>query len=454
MLFNARQHHPSDPSRGKIDLGLVLPFMPLLLVGINIGVLLNTIFPNWLITLLLVLLIIYLTYTSAVRGLTMWKKQSAQAKQVASDGKPQESGGNEGKDVESQSHGSSGQRDAARLMVARSGSYLADGSGDPDVSENAQGKGQATGDQSSGAPQHSSGTLQQAGSGAQGPDVSSSEFKDADPGASSPGGVSELNLNSKSAGEDHDSGRQLGWARLQRFLPVVTLFLLWGIFAGIQVARQTLSRCGVGWALVYTLQMSIMTIASLLFVWVTIRDNERAQVTAAAAKALALVDDAGKGSELQRSDSSLGIFTLTWPKVPFCLGMTLVAGVLGGLLGLGGGIIMSPLLISLGVHPQVGAASTSVMVVFSSAAAVVQFGTQGLLNLQYGFICGVVSAVGSLLGVAVVGRWIARTGKSSIVILMLAGMVGIGGVLALVFGTLQAVEDLDAGSYMGFLELC
>lgn len=35
------------------------------------------------------------------------------------------------------------------------------------------------------------------------------------------------------------------------------------------------------------------------------------------------------------------------------MGMTLVAGLLGGVLGLGGGLILAPLLLSLGVQPQV-----------------------------------------------------------------------------------------------------
>ena len=34
-------------------------------------------------------------------------------------------------------------------------------------------------------------------------------------------------------------------------------------------------------------------------------------------------------------------------------GMAMVAGLLGGMLGIGGGMIMNPLLIETGMHPQV-----------------------------------------------------------------------------------------------------
>lgn len=103
---------------------------------------------------------------------------------------------------------------------------------------------------------------------------------------------------------------------------------------------------------------------------------------------------------------------------------------------------------------QVGAASTSVMVVFSSAAAAVHFGTQGGLNLQYGFINGAVSAVSSYVGAAVINRHIQRTGRPSIVIFMLSIIVAMGGILTAVFGIKQAISDFETGSNVGFTNVC
>lgn len=60
-----------------LSLPQVLPFMPMLLVGINIGVLLNTILPAWLITILLVILIAYLTVQSTGKGLQQRRKEAA-----------------------------------------------------------------------------------------------------------------------------------------------------------------------------------------------------------------------------------------------------------------------------------------------------------------------------------------------------------------------------------------
>lgn len=103
---------------------------------------------------------------------------------------------------------------------------------------------------------------------------------------------------------------------------------------------------------------------------------------------------------------------------------------------------------------QVGAASSTVMVAFSSAAATVQFGTQGNFNLQYGFINGSIGAVASYFGAAVINRHIQRTGRPSIVIFMLTAIVALGGLLTGVFGIKQSVSDFQTGGNVGFNDVC
>lgn len=44
---------------------------------------------------------------------------------------------------------------------------------------------------------------------------------------------------------------------------------------------------------------------------------------------------------------------LTWRRVSWCLIMTTIAGLVGGLLGIGGGMVMGPLLLAVGMQPQV-----------------------------------------------------------------------------------------------------
>lgn len=52
-------------------------FTPMLLLGINTGVLLNAMFPDYLITLLLVLIIAAMAHKSISRGLLLRRKENA-----------------------------------------------------------------------------------------------------------------------------------------------------------------------------------------------------------------------------------------------------------------------------------------------------------------------------------------------------------------------------------------
>ena len=60
-----------------------------------------------------------------------------------------------------------------------------------------------------------------------------------------------------------------------------------------------------------------------------------------------------------------------------------------GLLGIGGGMIVSPLLLELGLHPQVAAATSSLMVLFSASSAALSFAFDHLLNIEYALIYGI-----------------------------------------------------------------
>jgi uncharacterized membrane protein YfcA len=77
------------------------------------------------------------------------------------------------------------------------------------------------------------------------------------------------------------------------------------------------------------------------------------------------------------------------------------AGFLGGLLGVGGGNFIVPVLVWLGYNPKKASATTSFIVIFSSFSGFLGHATVGTISLKLlGF-----TAVGSALG-AVVGAWL------------------------------------------------
>ena len=85
---------------------------------------------------------------------------------------------------------------------------------------------------------------------------------------------------------------------------------------------------------------------------------------------------------------------------------------LAGLLGIGGGMIISPLLLEFDMHPHVTAATSTVIVVFSASSAALSFGFAHLLNLQFALTFGLSCFAASLAGVLLVNRIIERSGKA------------------------------------------
>lgn len=82
-----------------------------------------------------------------------------------------------------------------------------------------------------------------------------------------------------------------------------------------------------------------------------------------------------------------------------------------GLLGIGGGMIVNPLLLEFNIHPQAAAATSTLMVLFSSSSAALSFGFGHQLNLHFALIFGLCCMGASLVGVLLVQRMVKRSGK-------------------------------------------
>lgn len=102
---------------------------------------------------------------------------------------------------------------------------------------------------------------------------------------------------------------------------------------------------------------------------------------------------------------------------------------------------------------QVGAATSSTMVLFSASAATVSLASMGRLNWQYALVFAAGAMVSSYAGVKVVTRAVRATNRTSIVVLTLATVMIIGGIFVGVSGISNAVKTLS-GHQAGFNHLC
>lgn len=86
----------------------------------------------------------------------------------------------------------------------------------------------------------------------------------------------------------------------------------------------------------------------------------------------------------------------------------LAAGIIGGGLGVGGGIILVPLLVVLGFEQHRAHATSLAAIVFIAVAGAISFGVSGEINLGLGVIVGIGGVLGSVIGASVMHRVSAR----------------------------------------------
>jgi uncharacterized membrane protein YfcA len=122
------------------------------------------------------------------------------------------------------------------------------------------------------------------------------------------------------------------------------------------------------------------------------------------------------------------------------------AGVLAGVLGIGGGMLMAPMLLASGVHPQAASATSNILVFFCSSSATLAFFLAGRVDLQLSAVYCLVCGVASLVGLTLFGRVVKASGRPSIVVLLLAFIMVSGAVCSGVFGYLDAWHQWQEGT--------
>ncbi|RZC12763.1 Sulfite exporter TauE/SafE family protein 3 [Glycine soja] len=79
VFYNLRQRHPTL-DLPVIDYDLALLFQPMLMLGISIGVSFNVIFPDWMLTTLLIISFTGISVKSFFKGVDTWKQETLMMK--------------------------------------------------------------------------------------------------------------------------------------------------------------------------------------------------------------------------------------------------------------------------------------------------------------------------------------------------------------------------------------
>jgi uncharacterized membrane protein YfcA len=130
--------------------------------------------------------------------------------------------------------------------------------------------------------------------------------------------------------------------------------------------------------------------------------------------------------------------------LPIVVGLGFVVGLLSGLFGVGGGFLMTPLLIMIGIPPTVAAASDSNQIVAASASGTYAHYRLGNVDFKMGIYLLIGGVVGGTGGVQII-RVLRQMGNADFLIMM-TYVIMLGFVGGYMF--LESLQGLRAGKTM------
>jgi uncharacterized protein len=116
--------------------------------------------------------------------------------------------------------------------------------------------------------------------------------------------------------------------------------------------------------------------------------------------------------------------SVNWPTLVI---LGAVVGFVSGLFGIGGGFLMAPILVFLGIPPTVAVASQASHVVASSTSGVIRYTSQKMVDYRIGGIMALGGVLGALFGVELF-RYLRLLGQADLVValsyLLFLGSIG------------------------------
>ncbi|CAJ2677274.1 unnamed protein product [Trifolium pratense] len=341
VLYNLKKRHPTL-DLPVIDYDLALLFQPMLMLGISLGVAFNVIFPDWMITSLLIIFFTGISINAFLKGVSTWKKESLTKKEA---------------------------KEKSQLNDTR---RIEDATLDLQAEES----------------------------------------------------VNESQTNTNPPRKKVSVIENVYWKELG------LLFSVWIMILALQIGKNYTTTCSVAYWILNLLQVPVAVGVSsyeavLLYKGKRVIASKGDQQTNWSVKQLILY-------------CSIGI----------------IAGIVGGLLGLGGGFILGPLFIGLGIPPQVSSATSTFAMTFSASMSVVEYYLLKRFPIPYALYFVAVATIAALVGQHLVRKLIALLGRASIIIFILALTVFVSGISLGGTGIANLIKRIENKEYMGFGDLC
>jgi uncharacterized membrane protein YfcA len=122
-----------------------------------------------------------------------------------------------------------------------------------------------------------------------------------------------------------------------------------------------------------------------------------------------------------------------------------IGGWVSGALGLGGGAIFNPVMLSMGIPPQVSSATGMYMIMFTTFGSSLTYSIYGLMNYYFALWIGLWCILGSFLGMRLLSYVMKKYNRQSPIVMVLAGILGISALLIPIFGVMDLVDKSSRG---------
>ena len=134
--------------------------------------------------------------------------------------------------------------------------------------------------------------------------------------------------------------------------------------------------------------------------------------------------------------------------------IVIIAGVLAGLLGVGGAMVTGPLMLEMGMIPRVSTATSSFLIIFTTGVAAIAYVSLGQLRIDYAIWFALMGAVGAALGLNIIGMLLKKYNRQSLVIWSLTLVFVLAAVMSVVIFMMVITKDISEGNDMGMRNIC
>ena len=382
LILNIPKRHP-DVDRPLVDWNLITIMQPSTLAGAIIGTYFGKLFPDWILSLSLVVILAYTSMRTLEKGFKLYEKETKSR--------------NEG----SKALTDTIKYDAAITRIEEQVSLLSNDNDDDDIEED----------------EHENIKQQNTKQHTQKLDIKISNDNN--------NNINNTNHNSNDIQpaeriqiieeEKNTSLRKVGWVCLMFFI-VITLNL-----------AKSAVTCGsfLYWSMVMFILIWILGISAVMRSILMKEWQRKLRVGYIYAE-----------GDVEWNERNTVIYPL----------LCIFAGLIAGMFGVGGGIIFGPMMLEMGVHPLVASATSAVMIFFTAITATTSYITFGALIYDYGFYLFFISIVATAFGQVVVGHIVTKYKRNSIISLSIGTAIAISALLMSIESLYSTFADISEES--------